>query len=791
MVERLLAPLEVPAPRANLRRARAWSAFLVLSIALWTCRSARAQQAAQTASAGSSTVLDFCYMPIKRGGTHSHKQRLVLFSLAGRDVAFGPEQELNEKGQPIPGAEHRVLRDVQIDSHLRSTFLSTYLMKRFYTVEADTESPQGLSKKAAVSDQDMIDAAAVDSFAAYSIACSDWVVFPRLVKKDAQWRKVKNKKTVNGRQVENEEWQLNLVWSIEADVYRRADNGFQLAATVDGSNGGALGSAFELASLAPHRDFGEHAAHTPVLSQRPAPGCNPPLLPQLSALTEGMSSCAQALSGLGTLASTALSDDAKAVSDAANQPPETKSETKPPLASSALNGLKAPKVLKDAKKDAQQADSTLKNSGAGEVAAAAEAAMTEEERAALEVLSKAQDKLAVDRVLALESAAKNSHLLKVIASAKGTWSDCQKPVAAVKAVSSELRALSQNPTAYAGKALLGLAACTGINLSPDMSTASPPGTDQLASKFCQGVDASVSRGAAAMHDVAVCQGRVAMERATLAAKVQTQRLPGIAFHSALTRLPGAEDLFGIALGKDEGADRGDMYIAMARGPDGTYSRVGFGRIALAGPGGDEAESKPSQFKFRSGTADTGVSHEAEVHVEEHAQIGVPLGLRPQINYYLMKGDLKTTLAYGAAIEGGYNASKFVPVADEVWGRACLSFAQGSGKELFGTLELTPEVVHYLGRGLAAYGGAGMALVFAQKTIDTSAGSSDKVRGFTYAALVNLGLDYALNPDWNARLSVGYRQGVSSTKLQNEAKTLSFNAGTLSAAQAGLSAGYTF
>jgi hypothetical protein len=39
--------------------------------------------------------------------------------------------------------------------------------------------------------------------------------------------------------------------------------------------------------------------------------------------------------------------------------------------------------------------------------------------------------------------------------------------------------------------------------------------------------------------------------------------------------------------------------------------------------------------------------------------------------------------------------------------------------------------------------------------------------------------------------VAYRQGVSSTKLENDAKTASINAGTRSAAQASVSAGYTF
>ena len=732
-------------------------------------------------------VLDFCYMPIKRGGSHSHRQRLVLFALSGRDIAFQPEKELNEKGEVISGAEHHVLEDVQIDSHLRSVYLSTYLMKRFFTVDAHTESPASLAKKSAVSDQDMIDAAGVDSFAAYSVACTDWVVLPRLVGKEGSWQKVKRTKTVNGKEVTTYEWQLNLVWSVQADVYRRDATGFSLAATVDGSNGGALGTAFDLAAMAPHRDPGGGHSLTPLVSKRPQPGCNPPLLPELSALTQGMSDCAKSLTGLGTLASSALTEDLEAVNK-----PEEKPPTVPSMADAAKGaGLKTPKPAKDLKKGVNDVAGIAKDTDAAKAVEAVETAMTDDERAAVDALTKSQDKAVVDRLLALEATAKNARVLKLIGSVKGTWGDCQKPVAAVKAASSELRSLSQNPSAFAGKTLLGLAACAGIDLSPDMSTASPPGTDQLESKYCLGVDANVNRGAAAMNDVALCQGRVAMERATLAAQNETKKLPGIAFFSALTPIAGTPNEFGLALGKDEGADRGDMYVALAKGPDGKLQRIGFGRIYFAGPGGEGAEGTPSHFKFRSGDADQGVTQSGAVRMEEHPQIGVPLGVRPQISYYLLKGDLKTKLAYGGAIEGGYNASKFVPVADEVWGRAVISFAAGTEKEMFATIELSPEVVHYLGGGFAAYGGAGFAFVLAQKSVDDVMGKSQSLKGVTYGALLNLGIDYAVNPDWNARLSVGYRQGLNATKLENDAKTLSINAGTLSAAHAGLSAGYTF
>ncbi len=596
---------------------------------------------------------------------------------------------------------------------------------------------------------------------------------------------------MNGKEIEYQDWVLDLVWSIEADVYKRDANGFVLAATIAGDNGGAFGMAAGLAELADQKQLVGGAKHAPLLSKRPEPGCNPPLLPQLSALTQGMSECAKSLSGLGGLATGTLSEEQRAADTA-----KEKAEQSPPpsLKESAKGaGLKAPKPINELQKAGKDAKNSLKDSELGQAAEIAPVPMTDEERAAIEALGQSQEKAVIDRLLALEASTKSERVLQLIGSVKGTWSDCQKPVEAVKEASAELRALSQNPTEIVTKGLLGLASCAGIDLSPDMSTATAPGTEQRRSKYCEGVDANVNRGAAAMNDVAVCEGRVAMERATLYVQNETKRLPGIAFFSALTPVAGMRGVFGLALGKDEGAERGDMYLAFSRGSDGKPERVGYGRIYAAGPGGEAADGAPSYFKFRSGegAADAGVSQGKGVRMEEHAQVGVPLALRPQVSYYLFKGDLKSRLAYGGAIEGGYNASKFVPVADEVWARALVSFLGGADKEMFGSIELSPEVVHYLGAGFAAYGGAGFAFVYATKSVDTLPGKSESLSGHTFGALLNLGLDYSVSPDWNARLAVGYRQGFGDTKLQNDAKTVTLDAGSLSAAHAGISAGYTF
>lgn len=241
----------------------------------------------------------------------------------------------------------------------------------------------------------------------------------------------------------------------------------------------------------------------------------------------------------------------------------------------------------------------------------------------------------------------------------------------------------------------------------------------------------------------------------------------------------------MSLGTAEGVHRGDTYIATSLRADGTSVEGGFGRVQSEGPGGALGVATPSHFKFRKGTAEPGTK------MEEHAQIGVPLGLRPLVKYYVFNGNLETKLAYGAALEGGYNASRFVSVGDEVWGRACVSIAAGAASELFIDAEIGPEVVHYLGGGFAAYGGAGLDFQWASKSIDVSSSKKESVSGLNFGMLLMLGLSYAITPDWDARLSVAYRQGGGATKLENEAKTLSVDAGSLPFAQGGLAVSYTF
>ena len=682
-------------------------------------------------------VRDFCFMKIPKDTSRYQKQRVVLFGLAGEGVINGPEGEENEKGETVKGAQHHVLSELGFHSHGRNVFLSTFPMDRFFIVNALVDSPEGLQKRPFVSDTDMIKAAAVDTYAAYSIACADWVGMPRVTEKSATWKRVKKQRIVNGKSVDYMAWDLAIVWGLEADAYHHEKDGWHLVQTVSGSNGGLFGVALGLAALAPQK------GNTPdqLISKRPAPSCSVPLLPSLKKFTDGVSECE-------TKANEVRTGVAAVVSGGSGEKP-----TEGPSAEAvgAAVGQAAAEAAEGNTRQAVEAAAA----GTGETGAAA---------------------------------------VKAVVTTEAAINACKKPIEAIADAKDELRALSSNPTQAAFGAAVGLAACAGVDFTADLSTATAPGAAQLHSSFCENVQDDVARGPQAMRDVATCRGRVGMEGATLMLQKNLKGIPGFRMMATVRRLQEYPDgnVVGIALGHDEGLKRGDLYVAFTKGPDGASERVGYGRILLVGPGGRDGTDKPSHFKPRAGSAPDGA------RIEEHPQVGVPLALRPQVDFFVSRGALKSTMAFGGALEGGYNATDFVPIGDEVWGKAFVGYAQGTDKESFVTVELVPEILHYLGGGFAVYGTSGFTMVVALKEIPQGAVVNGKtvakdtsVAGLNLGAELGGGLDYSIAPDWNARISATYRQGFYGTKLEESTKTVSVDAGLLSLAQGGVSVGYTF
>ena len=696
--------------------------------------------AATPAPVDRGEVRDFCFMKIPKDSSRYQKQRVVLFGMAGEDVVEGPEAEENAKGETLKGVERHVLRDVGFHSHARNVFLATFPMDRFFTVNALVDSPAVLRGKTFVADADMIRAATTDTYAAYSIACADWIGMPRVTNKKATWAPVKRQRMVNGKSVDYMAWDLRIVWDLETAVYKHEKDGWKLFTTVEGTNGGLFGVALTMAALAPQKG---NMPPDQLISKRPAPSCSVPLVPALSKFAEGASECENTAGELRANAMALVGG---------------KSDGEPKSAGTEASAVAtAEQVALDAAQGKTTAAlATAATATTGETGAAA---------------------------------------VKVAATAEGAVRACKKPIEAIAEAKDQLRALSHaDPGSLALNATVGLAACAGVDFTADLSTATAPGTAQLRSTFCKDVKDDVSLGATAMEAVARCSGRIAVEAATLDLQKHVKEIEGFRIFAKLQALADhpERELYGIAEGQDEGVHRGDVYVAFVKAADGSNERVGYGRIQSVGPGGPHGEDTPSHFKFRTGDAAPGT------RMEEHPQVGVPLAVRPQVDYFVSRGDMKTSLAFGAALEGGYNASQFVPIGDEVWGKAFIGYAHGSGNEGFITIELVPEVVKYLGGGFAVYGTSGFTAVVAMKSIESGSTvngqvvTSDKtVSGMNFGAEIGGGLDYSITPDWNARLSVAYRQGFYGTKLEDSSKSLSVDAGTLSLAQAGLSAGYTF
>ena len=260
---------------------------------------------------------------------------------------------------------------------------------------------------------------------------------------------------------------------------------------------------------------------------------------------------------------------------------------------------------------------------------------------------------------------------------------------------------------------------------------------------------------------------------------------------ALGGVPGGHPDRGVALDLgNQGLDakRGDEWVGDPVEPNGTRRHV-FGRIVGSGHASGAGET-PDEWRlgWRSGDAPP------DTQMFEHPQVGVVLGVQPEVSYLVSAGQLRSNVGVGLAVEGGYNASRFVNFADEVWSRIYVSFQVDPKGDLFYAVELVPEATYYLTGGLAVFGGTGLAYTHVSASDPSSSAassaSSSSFGGSSFGLEARVGADLALTEDWNLRMAANYRQGLNSVDLTNDAgQTL--HAGTLSALQASVSAGYTF
>jgi hypothetical protein len=723
-------------------------------------------------------VTDFCRIRPETDTRRYQKQRLVMFDLAGADVTNAPEREVDAKGNVV--GQRRAFEQANLHDHLRAVFFKTFPAPRFFNVKATAESPATLRHKPFVSSSDMMAAADVDPFAAYSIACADWVALPRVLSKDAEWKQVqKQRNDANGKPQKYLGWTLSITWSAEMDVYRREQDGWRLHATVHGSNGGLLGLAFGLAAGAQQ---GDGKKELPNLSDRPDSKCSVPFAGTLSAVGEGFAACASSATKLGEEiagARVVLEAPAAPSGGAAKGADLMAADAGADASVGELNDSgaapdTAPTTAMDAGTVSAQAEAGPANSVGTSPAAANEArpgaaadvavAIAPEIRAAVAGYRGA---VSTKNLASLRAAVGVHGLEGTAQAAEKAYQSCNGAVSSLAKAEKELRGLASADLSSLGtKAALGFAACLGIGASIDLGAATAPGTGQIRSDVCKDVKDDVALGDAALVAVSTCDGRTAIEQATLALQKEAFHLDGWKLFATLQAATSTRrGVFGLALGKAEGANRGHMYLAMERQPDGSTRRVGWGRVVRQGPGGEKGDSEPSDVKFRAGAAPVGT------RMDEHAQIGVLLGLRPQFGLFTSKGRIPAAAVAGVALEGGYNASQFVPIADEVWSRIYVSIEGGSGTRIIST-DLVPEATFYVANRVAVFTGGGFG--YASASVGSSSAGN-------MGLLATGGVDCSLTPDWNARASLWYRQGLSSSS----------EAGTLSAVRLGAAVGYTF
>lgn len=688
-------------------------------------------------------VLDFCLNPPQAAPGVWVRQRLVIFDIGGEAISGQAEPEVDAKGNVIPGSVHYVFQRARLHEHVRQVFLGTFPMKRFQNVFALTPAPPNFPTTS-VDNATMIGAAGNDTFAAYSIACADWVAMPRVTRREVKWKQVtKQRKDAKGNRVDYWAWDPQLGIDLALDVFKHEGDVWTRIATTDGSNGGLFGVAASLAAGAmAGSDTGDVSTH---LSARPQPSCKIPVISEARDVIDGFKNCWTAGEG----------------------------------AVGVITHVDLEKVLPDPEDVAKDVQARI--SGAGEVLVEHANQLTPEEQVKYAMLAARGniDVKALADLAELELPGAPAQLTAAFAAAKSAVNTCKDSVSTIGKAEKALRSLASLPSL---DTVAGFASCLGIPLKIDLGAAVPIGSGQARNQACaEGADA-VANGLGGMVAAAICQARIGTDRATLDLQKDTKKIAGWTLHDLLAKRGNTPDSDCIHLGGAEGVARGDRYVAVIAGPRGESDTSSFATVKHVGAGGEAGLSDVSYLAWRAGQAPQNTL------MVEYPQVGVVLGARPQMSLLTASGNLKSGAVYGAGIEGGYNATRFVDIADEVWSRIYVSYQVGSERESFVTIDLIPEATWYVASRVAVFTGLGASYVIARKDI-TEGGAT--ASGASVGAILAFGADFSFNADWNARATLAYRQGLTDADLTSDSGALVATGGSLSSLQLALSAGYIF
>lgn len=310
------------------------------------------------------------------------------------------------------------------------------------------------------------------------------------------------------------------------------------------------------------------------------------------------------------------------------------------------------------------------------------------------------------------------------------------------------------------------------------------------SHYCSNLDDVVRTGGANMPAIARCELRVSAEYLAVDLQLQGKRMCGWRLFSPLLDVPNSTER-GVSMGAHEGAERGSYYVAYGTAGQGgcgdDEQEQGYGRLTTIGPGGELGFEQPSIVHFQAGHPQSGV------RMEELAMHGLRFGVRPAAALVLAKGDLESSFAAGALLEGGYDLTRFVGLLDESWIKADVGLLFGD--ETFLPISVSFETASYVADRLAIFGDLGFALTVVSKSLETGtfASSNVTVTGSSFGGRVAVGLNYSIRPEWNARLIVEARSGFGSTTLKNEDKLPGFevDGGQLLLPMLSLGTSYTY
>lgn len=774
----------------------------------------RSAKVEQEQSLPPGAVVDLCHRPAPKPGNEEYLRKgVVFFDLGGRSVSEGPEIEERADGSKV---EHHVLRDLKIHNHVRNTFFGVFPMRRHYTIPSTVTAPDDLYTRDVVSPTEMIQAAQTDSFAAYSIACADWVMVPRVKSKSATWRQVKRTRKKGKKEVVYYVWTFDIDLTISLTAFEYDGKAWISRGQIEGK-AGLMDLASDLAEQGTQIDqlvkqvSGGRGTSERLLSATPDPSCRLPLVGDLKDIADGFNQCGEAVAALNRSAEEALTDlrklrkksrnakhrrgsdgseteETEGGSEERSGENDAKDEVEPEASQGSALTEGGESTSKNQDSDDQSdssADKSVEND-ASENNKVTEGADPEPdyrdlEQASRQILEAATSKNPQSAALSLVQENFGDQVPEsftvTVQNAKNVVNICKGTVDSVVQFGDKLRASVKNPTALATEAAIGFAACAGIPLSYDLGNATAPGMAQAKSKFCTSVRPEVSRGRKAMREVAMCNTRTDTERATL-----TLRKNAInewwRFRRTLALCgDGSNNDYCLRLGREEGIKRGDMFLIKRD------NRVrGFGYIVQTGDGGGASTSESmSRFRARAGHGEEGTE------VEEQAKVGLSLALKPQYGFLYVQKNLETRTQMGGALEAGYNAGSFVPLGSEFWVRADVSVLVGEGDELFINLNALPEAQYYLFNRVALAVQIGGSLNIMTKTTDEDVDLS----GLSLSVMGGLSLDVALHYNWNARVGATYSQGLMPMILHDESETITIDAGNLGSAQGAASVAYSF